>query len=70
MNKPVDHCRGHLVICKDAAPLGKLQVCRQQETLTLVAVGYHTEQELRTVTIDRDIAPRAEIGRASCRERV
>ena len=57
MDKPVYHRCGHLVICKDAAPLGELQIGRKEKTLTLITVRYHTEQELGTVTVDRDIPP-------------
>ena len=32
----------------------------KEEALTLIAVRYYTEQELGTITVDRDIAPSIE----------
>jgi hypothetical protein len=57
MNKPINHCCSHLVICKDASPFGEFQIGRKQKALAFIAVRYHTEQELGAVSVDRDISP-------------
>ena len=57
MDKPVDHCSGHLVIRKDPSPFGEFQIGCQDQALALIAVRYDTEQQLGSVLIDRYISP-------------
>ena len=53
----VNHCRCHLVIRKDAAPFGELQIGGQQQALALITVRDYPEQQLGTVTVNRYIPP-------------
>ena len=57
MDKPVDHCSGHLVIRKDPSPFGEFQIGCQDQALALIAVRYNTEQQLGSVLIDWYISP-------------
>ena len=57
MDKPVDHCSGHLVIRKDPSPFGEFQIGCQDQALALIAVRYDTEQQLGSVLIDWYISP-------------
>lgn len=40
---PVDHGRGHLVVCEHRAPPGELEVGRHDQVLPLVAFGHDLE---------------------------
>ena len=36
MHQPVDHCGSHLFVIEDGDPSAELQICRQDDTLSLV----------------------------------
>lgn len=57
MDQTVDHGGCHLCIGKQAAPFREFQVGRQDETFAFITIGDDPEEQLRTVFIDRDIAP-------------
>lgn len=57
MYQAVNHRCRHLVIREDTAPFGKFKICGQDQTLTLIAVGYDPEQQLGTLFVYRNIAP-------------
>jgi len=57
VDEPVDHSGGHLLVGEYAAPLGELQVGRQDQALALVTVGDDPEQELRSLPVNGDVSP-------------
>ena len=57
MDKPVYHCRRHLLVSEYAAPFGELKVRSEDKAAALIRIGYHLEQELRTFTVNRNISP-------------
>lgn len=57
VDQTVDHGGCHLRIGKQAAPFGEFQVSRQDETFAFITIGDDPEKQLRTVFIDRDVAP-------------
>lgn len=57
VHQAVHHCRCHLLVGEDRPPAGKLQVRRQDQTALLVAVGYHTKEQLAALTVERNVGP-------------
>jgi hypothetical protein len=57
VGQPIDHRRGHLVVGEDRTPFRKLLIRGDDEAPPFVAVGDDPEQEMRTVFINRYVAP-------------
>lgn len=56
VDDPVDHGRGELVVAQDGAPLGELDVGRDDQAAPLVAVRRHLEQHPRAGHVDRHVS--------------
>ena len=57
MCQAVNHSRSHLVIGKDGAPLGKLQIGGNDETPAFVAALDQLEEELCLLLLQGKITP-------------
>jgi hypothetical protein len=56
MHQPIDHSGGHVLVVEDRHPPGELQVGRQYDASSFIAVGDNLKQEPRPITVDRYIA--------------
>src|SRR5574344_757301 len=57
MNNPVDHGCSKLLVSNNLPPFAERKVCRQYQTLVLIAVGNHLEHQFRTHLVQLAIAP-------------
>ena len=57
MNNPVDHGCSKLLVSYDLPPFAERKVCRQYQTLVLIAVGNHLEHQFGTYLVQLAIAP-------------
>lgn len=57
VDQAVNHGCRHLLIGKDAAPFGELQVGGQDQTLAFIAIGDHPKEQLGALAIHRHITP-------------
>ena len=57
MNNPVDHGCSKLLVSNDLPPFAERKVCRQYQTLVLIAVGNHLEHQFGTHLVQLAIAP-------------
>ena len=57
MDQPVDDCRRHLFVVEDSHPSAEFKVRCDDHAPSLVAVGYDLEEQLRRLTVQRDVSP-------------
>ncbi len=57
MNNSVDHGCSKLLVSNDLPPFAERKVCRQYQTLVLIAVGNHLEHQFGTHLVQLAIAP-------------